>query len=135
MWTHRWTDGQMCRNTDISTHRCVDPPRGQFVNFLFSGEIYELASNCHFFDPKSTHICFFGDPIGRWYPKIDPGVTKMDPRVDQCGSKSSICRHIDGPMDICPEIPIYRPSDMSTRRGADVSNICLRGTVWYTIRR
>ena len=85
--------------------------------------LHSAPSKFSFFVPQSTHN-------GPWQPKIDPRTTQMDPKVDQTGFKSSICRHIDGPMDRCAEIPIYRPIDVSTRRGANLSIFCLVGRVY-----
>merc|ERR1712110_70075 len=89
-----------------------------------------------FFDLKSTQNCPWTQPMALlvtklavWHPQTDPRATQMDPKTIQSGPKSSICRHIDGPMDRCIEIPIYRPIDVADRRGTDSNNLCLAGRV------
>ena len=101
---HRYVDTSMDRWTDVPKYRYIDPSMCRHTE----GPMYLISAQ----------------------PKSDPRATQMDPKVDQIRSKSSICRHIDGPMDRCAEIPIYRPIDVSTRRGTDMSNICLAGRAY-----
>ena len=84
--------------------------------------------------PWTLPMTLLATQLTVWHPKISPRATQMDPKADQIGSKSSICRHIDGPMDRCTEIPIYRPIDVADRRGTDSNNLCLGGIVSSLIR-